>query len=280
MEFKGTKEQGTNTEYTRHTGLESFQLLGINPTQQELGEWQNREVTRELNYDIKPDLKGNNVRPVVFYFKGETAGIQQLSLSIGDQPAITNTGNYQIITSTGSIVWAKSAGSPDVKPEFADHRPLVQGEAALITLLQKFLNFDRKSNEDFQAQLQSYGLDAKTLFDGNYKAYKQLVTSFPDNWVTMPMVVIEKDEVNDQGQPVTKLKNYLGTSQYNVDKTVFSGKVSEWIKGQFTKNLVKKNPEDKDLIQGLYTVEFMPFDKTKCLNNVPSNPTVTTGGWN
>lgn len=278
MEFKGTKAPGVNTEYNRYTGLESFQLVAVNPTKTELEELQGREISYDVSYDIEQDNKQNNVRPVVFYFKGQTAGIQKLQLNIGNEPAISNSGNYQVITSTGQIVWAKpkptqDVPNPSVKPEFISHRPLVQGEAALITLLQKLLSFDRKSNEDFQGQLEGFKLDAKTLYDGDYKAFKDFVKSFGQNWITMPLVVVEKDEVVD-GNTVTKLKNYLGASQYNLDKTVFSGEVSEWIKGQFQKNLTS-NP-DYALMQGLYTIDFMVFDKSKCLNNIPSNPTPTT----
>lgn len=279
MQFNGTRENNQTSDYTRHTGLESFNLLGANPTKEQLGQWQGREITNDLTYDLKQDNKGNSVRPVVFYFKGETAGVMQLQLNIGNTPAITSTGNYQVITSTGQIVWAKASGNPEVKPEFADHRPLVIGEAALITLLQRVVSFDRKSGEDFFSQIQDFKLDAKNLYEGNYAPYAEFAKSYADNWVSMPMVVVEKDEVNDQGIPVVKLKNYLGTGQYNLDKTMFSGKVSDWTKSQLTKNLVKTNPSDNDLLNGLYTVEFMPFDKNKCLNNVPSNPS-SAPVWN
>jgi len=284
MQFNGTRENNQQSDYTRYTGLESFQFLGINPTADQLGKWQGRDITNALTYDIKQDNKQNTVRPVVFYFQGETAGVMQLQLNIGNTPAITSTGNYQVITSTGSIVWAKPAPTqdnpnPQVKPEFANHRPLVIGEAALITLLQRLVSFDRKSNEDFFSQIQDFKLDADNLYKGNYAPYAELAKTYADSWVTMPMVVVEKDEPNNDGVVVTKLKNYLGTGQYNIDKTMFSGKVSEWAKGQLTKNLVKQRPEDNDLMQGLYTIEFMPFDKTKCLNNIPNNPSAQPQ-WN
>ena len=194
-------------QYTIYTGLENFQLLGFNPTKAQLEEWQGRELSNDPNYDIVQDQNGNNQRPLHIWLKGDTVGVQRMILNIGDKPPATQSGNFQVITSTGAIVWAKASGSPDVKPEFANHKPLVQGEAALITFVQRLVSFDRKSGEDFYQQMQSFKQDAATVFNGDYSGLNQLAKDMTGAYVTLPMVVKDKDEATPDGTIVTKQRS-------------------------------------------------------------------------
>lgn len=269
--YAGTR-QGAG-QYTIYTGLENFQLLGFNPTKAQLEEWQGRELSNDPNYDIVQDQTGNNQRPLHIWLKGDTVGVQRMILNIGDKPPATQSGNFQVITSTGAIVWAKASGSPDVKPEFANHKPLVQGEAALITFVQRLVSFDRKSGEDFYQQMQSFKQDAATVFNGDYSGLNQLAKDMTGAYVTLPMVVKDKDEATPDGTIVTKQRMSIGATQYNLDKVMFSGKVSDWAKETFTKNVTN----DTNLLKGMYTVDLIPFNRDKVFNNVPNNPSVD---WN
>ena len=262
-------------EYKIYTGLESFQFLGVNPNKQQLEEWQGREITYDPIYDIVQDQNGNNQRPLHIWLKGDTVGVQRFILNIGDKQPVTQSGNYQIITSTGNILWAKASGSQDVKPEFTDHKPLVVGEAALITFVQKLVSFDRNSGKDFYQQMQQFKQDANTVFNGDYSGLNQLAKDMEGAYVVLPMIVKDKDEATQDGGIVTKQRMSIGATQYNLDKVMFSGQVNDWNKAQFTKNVTA----DTNLLKGMYTVDLVTFNRETVLNNVPANPT-TSGGWN
>lgn len=260
-------------QYQIYTGLENFVFLGVNPNKQQLEEWQGREITYDPSYDIVQDQNGNNQRPLHIFLKGDTVGVQRFILNIGDKQPVTQSGNYQIITSTGNILWAKAAGSQEVKPEFASHKPLVVGEAALITFVQRLVSFDRTSGEDFYTQMQQLKQDASTVFSGDYSGLNNLAKMMDGTYVTLPMVVKDKDEATQDGGIVTKQRMSIGATQYNLDKIMFSGKVSDWSKGQFTKNVTV----DNNLLKGMYTVDLVPFNRDTVLNNVPNNPSPSVG---
>jgi hypothetical protein len=269
---------GTRTgsgEYVKYTGLENFKFLGVNPNKQQLEAWQGREITFDPTYDLVSDPTGNNQRPLHLWFKGDTVGVQRFILNIGNTPAISKSGNYQIITSTGNITWAKASGSTEVKPQFVDHKPLTQGEAALITFVQRLVSFDRNSNEDFYTQMQELKQDAASVYNGNYDGLNQLAKDMADTYVVLPMVVKDKDEAGLDGNIVTKSRMSIGATQYNLDKVMFSGKVSDWAKSRFMENVTT----DPNLLKGMYSVDLVPFNRDTVMNNVPSNPS-TAGDWN
>lgn len=271
--YAGTR-QGAG-QYQIYTGLENFQFLGVNPNKQQLEEWQGREISFDPSYDVVQDQNGNNQRPLHIWLKGDTVGVQRFILNIGDKQPTTQSGNYQVITSNGSIVWAKASGSTEVKPEFANHKPLVTGEAALITFVQRLVSFDRNSGEDFYTQMQQLKQDASTVFNGDYSGLNNLAKMMDGTYITLPMVVKDKDEATQDGGVVTKQRMSIGTTQYNLDKVMFSGKVSEWAKSQFSKNVTA----DTNLLKGMYTVDLVPFNRDTVLNNVPNNPSPTVD-WN
>ena len=276
--YAGTR-QGAG-QYQIYTGLDNFQFLGVNPDKTTLEKWQGREISFDPSYDVVQDQNGNNQRPLHIWLKGDVVGVQRFILNIGNTPAIASGGNYQIITSTGNITWAKSKKTednpnPEVKPQFADHKPLVAGEAALITFVQKLVSFDTRLGEDFYTQMQQLKQDAQSVYNGDYSGLNKLAVDMDGTYVVFPMVVKDKDVAGSDGTVTTKQQMSIGASQYNLDKVMFNGKVSDYVKGRFKENLDK----DANLLKGMYTVDLVPFNRDTVLNNVPNNPT-TTVEWN
>ena len=271
--YAGTR-QGAG-QYQIYTGLDNFQFLGVNPDKTTLEKWQGREISFDPSYDVVQDQNGNNQRPLHIWLKGDVVGVQRFILNIGNTPAISSGGNYQIITSTGSITWAKGKGESEPKPQFADHKPLVAGEAALITFVQKLVSFDTRLGEDFYTQMQQLKQDAQSVYNGDYSGLNKLAVDMDGTYVVFPMVVKDKDVAGSDGTVTTKQQMSIGASQYNLDKVMFNGKVSDYVKGRFKENLDK----DANLLKGMYTVDLVPFNRDTVLNNVPNNPT-TTVEWN
>lgn len=272
--YNGVNEsKGNQPEF--YTGLESFQFLGVNPTKEELEKWLGREVTWDLNYDTKVNTYDNQtIRPIQVWLKGETVEPMKFYLNIGNEPSVTANGNYQVITTSGQVVWAKESGKTEVKPEFANHRALVSGEADLITFVQRLLGWNKNSTGDFMGQMQDQKNDAASLFAGNYTKMNELAkwSIAEDKWVSLPLAVTEKEVQTESGSTILKKTQVIPFSSRNLSKVMFSGKVSDWAKGKFKETIEKESKDGRVFIKGDYTVDFMPFDKTKSLNNIPANP--------
>lgn len=274
--YQATQKQ-TNVP-SLYTGLESFKLLGVNPTKEQISQWQGRDANYEPNYDLVQDNKGQMVRPFHVWFNGETVGPMRIILNIGNSKPSYETGNYQIVTTHGDIVWAKAKGEANPKPEFADHRPLVTGESDLLTIVMSFLKADGlkfEGDQDFSTQVASLKQDATAVYAGDYSGWNKLAAWTNENnlFVSMPVGVKERDVVLDNGSTVTRSNMTIPYRTLNLSKIMFSGPANEWAEGKLTERVTK----DPDLIKIPFTVKFMKYDKSKTLNNIPSNP--STSDW-
>lgn len=269
--YAGTKVAQSNN-YLR-TGLSSLHLLGVNPTAVQIQEWTGRDNVKEPNYDIAVDINGHNIRPVVLYLKNKQGDVVNFRINVGEVDAIAKSGNYQVCTSTGSVVWAVQGGQ--VKPEFADHKPLKIGEASLIQFVQKLINFDPNSGENFYQQMYTLGQDVTSLYNGSYQGMNNLAKFSNDNDKTIAMVlsVREVPGVNDSGESVTK--TYQSVCQD--PKSWFHGEASDWavgkLKERYEKSLIAVDGQPKayPLINDLFTYTYQEFKREDCINAVPDN---------
>ena len=278
--FTGTKEgQQTGGSYLK-TGLSSLTLLGVNPTAQQIQDWTGRDNVNEPNYELAKDFNENEVRPVTFYLKNDEGTVVNFRINVGNADAVAKSGNYQVCTSTGAIVWAKTGGA--IKPEFEDHKPLKIGEADLITFISKLINFDTKSGENLYAQLVSQGVDANTLFGGNTKGLEKLAKWATENHkkIAMVLVVREKEALDQNGNNVTK--QYQGVA--NASETWFHGDVTDWAENKLLERYEKSleigagQTKAYPLIKDLFTIKYQDFKKEDCFNAVPDNP-VSSPTW-
>ena len=280
--FTGTKEGTTTGSYLK-TGLSTFTFLGINPSASQIEEWTGRENVTEPNYDIADDFsREHQVRPINIWLKNSDNVVVNFRINVGQDEAIAKSGNYQVCTSTGNVVWAKKGG--EVKPEFVDHKPLKIGEADLITFIAKLINFDYKSGENLYNQLAEQGVDVQSLYNASYKGMNNLATWSQEKGklISMVLVVREKDVAGNDGNIITK--QYQGIA--SASETWFHGEVTDWSQKKLLERYEKSlevgvgQTQAYPLIKDLFTIEYQDFDKTKCFNNVPNNPPVATkGSW-
>lgn len=280
--FTGTREgQQTGGSYLK-TGLSAFEFLGVNPTADQIQKWTGRDNVNEPNYDVVKDYNEKDVRPVTFYLKNKDGVVTNFRLNIGKDEAIAGSGNYQVCTSTGAVVWAKTGGV--LKPEFADHKPLKIGEADLINFVSKLINFDTKGDENLYLQMTQQKTDAESLFKGDYSGFNNLAKWSQEKGkkITMVMVVREKDGLDKDGNTVTK--HYQGVA--SAPETWFHGEVTDWsekkLLERYEKSLevgagqTKAYPLIKD--SELFTISYQDFAKEDCVNSRPENP-ATTPTW-
>lgn len=281
--FTGTKEgQQQGGSYLK-TGLSTFTFLGVNPTAEQIQAWTGRDNVQPQTYDLTKDYNEHEVRPVNIWLKNADDTVVNFRINIGKDEAIAKSGNYQVCTSTGGIVWAKKAGV--VKPEFADHKALKVGEADLIEFISKLINFDQKSGENLYEQMTKLGVDAASIFNASYTGMNKLAvwTQEKAKQITMVLVVREKDALDDSGNTVTK--RYQGIA--NDSNTWFHGQVTDWAEKKllerYEKSLEIGSGQTKayPIIKDLFTIKYQDFKREDCFNAVPDNPQVSsTPTWN
>jgi len=277
--FTGTKQGGQTGNYLK-TGLTAFKFLGVNPTVSQIEDWTGRDNVQEPNYDLAEDFNQKTVRPVHIWLKNDDVTVH-FRLNIGTDDAIAKSGNYQVCTSTGSIIWAKTAGQ--VKPEFVDHKALKVGEADWIDFVSRLINFDQKSGENLYSQMTQLGLDVQSLYDGKNKGANELAAwaGEKDKKISMVLVVTEKDGTDANGNPTTKRYQNIATDS----NTWFHGEVTDWAEAKLLERYQKSldvgtgQTQAYPIIKALFTIKYQDFKKEDCYNTVPDNPT-TTSSWN
>jgi len=287
--FTGTKTGNSTGGASFHkTGLSSMKFLGVNPAVEQINEWQSRDNATEPDYSLAKDYNGvNDVRPLNIWVKNDDI-VTSFRINLGMEDAIAQSGNYQVCTSDGSVVWAKSKvdGALVLKPEFADHKPLKVGEADLIQFISKIINFERKSGENLYEQMTANKTDLISLFNGNYVGMNNLAKwcNENDKQIVMVLCVREKDTTDKDGNPVTK--TYQGVVAE--PKTWFSGEVTDWAVNKVKKDYIESLEVGAGQTKAyptirsteLFTYNYQDFKKEDCVNAVPDNPTpATTGGW-
>lgn len=278
--FTGTKEGQQQGSYLK-TGLTSFSFLGVNPTAEQIQQWTGRDNVQPQTYDLTKDYNQKDVRPINVWLKNSDDVVVNFRINIGNEDAIAKSGNYQVCTSTGAVVWAKAGGQ--LKPEFADHKPLKIGEAELIEFISRLINFDQKSGENLYAQMTSLGVDATSLYNASYTGMNKLAawTQEKAKNICMVLVVREKETLDDNGNSVTK--RYQGVA--NDSKTWFHGQVTDWAEGKLLERYEKSlevgsgQTQAYPIIKDLFTIKYQDFKREDCFNAVPENPVVATG-WN
>jgi hypothetical protein len=278
--FTGTKTGGG--DYLK-TGLTGFQFLGVNPTAAQIGVWTGREDVKDPNYDIVDDYnKEHQVRNINIWLKNIDAVVTNFRIQVSLDEAIANSGNYQVCTSNGSVLWAKSGGV--VKPEFAGHKALKIGEADWIQFVAKLINFDYKSGENLYQQLVDQKLDVDSLYAGNYTGVNNLVkwAAENDKLIAMVLVVREKDVMDDKGNQVTRQYQAVASAS----ETWFHGLPNDWAEGKLLERYEKSlevgvgQTKAYPIIKELFTIKYQPFSKAECFNLIPNNPEIASATWN
>lgn len=265
--YQGTRENSTPRQL--FTGLSVMEFLGVNLTKQQIEERCGYTPETEPTYAKTEDQFGNITQNVSVFLKDKESGnVVRFFLSIGNEPNMSKTGNFQVCTTNGSVVWAgKSDGDACIiKDEFKDHRPLVRGEADLIAFVQKLCNYDTRSNENWMQQMTENQQSASDLFNQNYAGFNELYKWASANGNTLIMCLEVRDKDGSYQQSVC-----------STSKTWMSGnKVTEWNINRL-KDLQKKEEEtNRSLFRNMYTFKRQEFVKEDCLGVVPNNPSTST----
>lgn len=250
--------------YTPYTGVDTLIPVCANPTQADL-QALGVPATIEPNYELRSDYNGNPVKPLVMYFRAVGANqLVRVNIDLGNTVDVRQSGNYQVVTSDSSIVWAKASGETDVKPEFKNHAGLVKGEADLLVLFKKLLNYSKSSGYNLMEHLVSNKLTAKDLYANGVEMLREFFDFCIENKYCVNTVLSVRESQKNAG----KFNQIVGLKLNQFAKLLFSGEANDWSRAAIKSNIEK----DPNCVAGLYTIELMPFDRTKVLNDIPSVP--------
>lgn len=255
------------------TGLHSLVFKGVNLTKDEIKERFNVELDKEPDYNIKTDNFGNDVIRSVVYLAGSNGEMYRMNLNIGDSANKAKSGNYEIITSTGSIVWAgkKIGDEVQIKSEFENHKPLNIGEGDWITFVQRLVSFDSRSGANFYDEMTEFGQTSENIFKDKLQ---NINNSDLIGRTIIILLAVRQTEDKSYQEVVTNRKTW------------FSGtEVTDWHINRLKETQEKETVGGNTLCKNLFTYEPMNFNKDLCFNNVPSTPTNTntntnTNKWN
>ncbi len=260
--------QGTRTTTSRpsfFTGLAALQFKGINLSSKQMEERLGWKPEMEPSYaKVTSQFTGAVQQPAtIFLHEPENGVTVRFTINVEGTPYKSSKGNYQVCTKAGSVVWAGNGSSGELvlKPEFAQHRPLVKGEAELITFVQRLIDYSTKfeGDQEWLPQMESNKQDAATVFNGDFSGYEDLYqyATEKDLRIIMPLTVRENDG-----------KFYQGVNENS--RTWFSGKVvSSWHIGALEKAEKKEAANGNSLFKNLSTYSFQIFKKEDCFNAIP-----------
>lgn len=279
--YTGITDSTQGGGYTPKTGPAVFDFLGVNPSSDLIQEWIGRDNVQEPNYDLTQNLNGQTVRPIHIWLRTRDSNVvTKFILNVGQDDAIAKSGNWQIITTTGSVVWAKKDGQ--LKPEFADHKPLKVGEAELITFIQKLINFKVSSGDDFYKQMVNLKQDVTSLYNASYTGLNNLAKwSQENNKALISVLTVRKKDVAQTDGTVTSkfYQSVCDSPKVWLHGIAINDWVKDNIKQKYEESLVVKPGETKayPIIKDLFTYELQPFKEEDCVNYVPQNP--ESDGW-
>lgn len=185
--------------FKMYKGIGAFNILAVNPTKEELGKLQDREIDKDIEYLGKDD-DGNTTLRVTLWAK--TNPESKVNNGIDLMVPITfnltkkhkvgaNSGKAQVIDKYGRTAWAtKEEFTNKLIPQYAngpanidkDYRLAYDGEEFLINFLIAWLNIPGPANyKDGKWVMRpnpvdsEVSLDMEKLFKGDVSEIKELV---------------------------------------------------------------------------------------------------------
>lgn len=278
--FSGTSQ---STGYQPHTGLAAFKVVAVNPSKAEIEELIGRQYPIDVNYDQREDINQKPVRPVEFWVVNSTHNItDRVTFQIGNEPVVSQTGNYQFINAKGISRYAKTIEEANSKYEKLAPfvRPLNIGEDALYSFMQRLLGY-KPSDKDanFLADAEAAGITPSNLFSGNTTGLNDFIT-FVNNKgrkVGLVLGVKQKEKALEDGKKVTQNRQVI-INNPDFFFTLATGSVEQYNTGKMQEVIDEKVKNGVSLGTALFTVEFQKFNEANCLNKPADNPAVSSAG--
>ena len=186
MAIKGSKREG----FSLWTGLCDFNVVAVNPTQEEIAELLNIDVekVRDPEYSGTTDTGEAKLRLDV-YLRNEEHNINtKIVFWLEDKDSISKKGSTQFINDVGISVWCETTPEEASNIEWFSKRPYrtaLVGEADLYNFLVAWFNIDSRA-ADSEVVLDT---PFSEVINGNLEELKEYINIFSSRTVRVLLAV-------------------------------------------------------------------------------------------
>lgn len=275
--FNGSNSE-SNNRTKLYTGMTAFNFLALNPTKVEIENFIGKEYKLNVNYDAF-ELNGRMFRPIEVWLQDTKGYMEPVSMRflIGRDDDITQTGTIRFVNDKGVFTMSKSEDALRNNPKqewYTKHpfRVAKVGENELYTFMQKLMrynNYDEKAN--FMKDAEVLGINAENIYNNQLDGLKQFFNWCNENKNSIVLIaaVRSTSKMVDNEPRVYYNQTLVTNPQFFY--TTSSGEVS----AKSIENLRSEIGKGSRVSKYLFTVEFQPFVKEECINDVP-NEVVTS----
>ena len=265
------------------TGLTSFSVLGVNPTKEDIEGYLGREYKLNVNYDVV-ELGNREVRPIEIWLQdyGKNMTATPIRFYISNADDVAQTGAIKFVNQKGAFTYAKSEEALTSNERMAwftssTFRVAKVGENELFTFLQRLMRYDsRPADADFLGDNEKNGVTIEKLFNNDLTGLRKVLSwcTENNNHVVAIAAVRSTSKIVDGDTKV-----YYNQTLCNNPNFFFQTSTGDVSSRAVT--VVNEALEKGDRISKfMFTVEFQPFDKEKCVNSVPAETASTSTSYN
>lgn len=263
-----------NTASKLFTGLTSFTVLDVNPSKEQIEKYLGREYKLNVNYDIV-DFNGRQMRPIEIWLKETSGHMDALPIRfyISTADDITQSGTARYVNDKGMFTQSKTRESLETNDRMAwfnahSFRVAKVGENELYTFMQRLMRYNsRGENAAFLEDCRALNITAESIFNNDLSGLRKFFTWCNENnnqiiiiaAVRTTSKLVDGEEKIYYNQTLANNPNFMfQTSTGEVSARAISA----------VKDAVEKGERPTKF---LFTVEFQPFVKEECVNNVPAD---------
>ncbi len=275
--FGGSNSAASNRK-ALYTGLNVFEVLGINPMKEQIEEWTGNPYKLNVDYSIVR-INDKQVRPLEIWLKS-TDGyvVENLRFLIGTADDINQNGTVRYVNTVGEMCQGKV--DPKENPNMAwftskPYRVAKQGEYELYNFMQKVMRYNsREENAAFMADAEKLGITVDNIYNNNIQGLIQFFDWIKENGnkVILLCAVRKSEKIADDS---TK-KVYENQTLVNNPEYFYQTSKNE-VTGRAIAKMSEALEKGRRISNSLFTIHFQDFKEEDCLNKVPENVASPTG---
>lgn len=277
---------GSNSfkSYVPYTGLASFKVVAVNPSNEEYLKITGKELPYELTYDTRDNYYLDTqkpARPVNFLLHNEELNIYEFArFNIFKEKDVTSKGSLRVMNQQGIPTFTSSIEAlktNDAMKWYSTDKVVVleKGLFELYSFIQKWVKFDNRAKDvDFLSDMESNGITAEKLFKGDFSGLKSVIKWANDNKFTIALpLVVRKREKDDKVMFIQEIFSANPEVYFMTDK---NGNVTTKSVEKFQEIHEKKVSQGFKITSRLFTFGLQPFVESECINYEPEQ---TGSNW-
>lgn len=287
--FGGSNSASTSARKPLYTGLNVFTILGVNPTKEQIEEWNGSEYKLRVDYTIQT-VNERRVRPVEVWLQSLDGYIKAESIRflIGMDDDINRNGTVRYVNELGEFCQGKTDPGANPKMDWftkSSYRVAKQGEYELYSFMQALMRYNsRDKDAGFMRDAEGLGVTVENIFDGNFDGVNKFFqwSTENDNRIVLLTAVRRSEKVGENGE-----KRYYDNQTIVGNPDYFYRTQGNEVQARSFKNISDEMEKGRRITNSMFTIYFQEFREEDCLNKVPDqtaqedspNTTKTFGSW-